>query len=296
MRILVTGATGFVGAHVAAALLAGGNAVHGIALPGASRRRLSELASGIQLHEGDLADPGWTAQTIGSIAPETIIHLAWYAEPGSYLRAVPENLASLRGGLNLLEAAAGGACRRLVLAGTCLENLDTARPTIYAAAKAAQHSLAMGLAGRSMAAACAHIHYLYGPWEDERRVVPAVIRALLTGEPIDVTDGSQVRDYLHVADVADALCRIASSGLTGRVDVCGGKPVRLGEVFDEIGRATGRPELLRLGALRAPEAEAWPATGDPAALLSTGWRPRHDLRSGIQETAAWWAAAIRTGQ
>ncbi|MGA2514335.1 MAG: NAD(P)-dependent oxidoreductase [Candidatus Limnocylindrales bacterium] len=297
MRILLTGATGFIGAHVARALLTRGAEVHGMTLPGAPRDRLAEVASGLELREGDLADAAWVRDAVRSIAPEAAIHLAWYAEPRSYLRAVPENLASLRGGVNLLEALAeGGTCRRVVLAGTCLENLDTPRPTVYAAAKAAQHRLALGFSDRSMAAACAHIHYLYGPWEDERRVVPTVTRALLHGERIDVTEGMQRRDYLHVADVAEALCRVAESDLAGRVDICTGAPVRLRDVFEEIARATGGAALLRIGAREESESTEWPATGDPAPLLTTGWQPRYGLQQGIRETTAWWNARERIDQ
>jgi nucleoside-diphosphate-sugar epimerase len=297
MRILLTGATGFIGAHVARALLARGVEVHGMTLPGAPRDRLAEVASQLELREGDLSDAAWVRATIRSIAPEAAIHLAWYAEPRSYLRAVPENLASLRGGINLLEALAeGGTCRRVVLAGTCLENLDTPGPTVYAAAKAAQHRLALGFTDRSMTAACAHIHYLYGPWEDERRVVPTVIRSLLHRERIDLTDGIQSRDYLHVADVADALCRVTESDLAGRVDICTGTPVRLRDVFEEIARATGGAELLRIGALEESESMEWPATGDAAPLLTTGWQPRYDLRQGIGETTAWWSTRERIDQ
>jgi nucleoside-diphosphate-sugar epimerase len=297
MRILLTGATGFIGAHVARALIARGIEVHGMTLPGAPRYRLAEVASQMEIREGDLTDATWVRDAVRSIAPEATIHLAWYAEPRSYLRAVPENLASFRGGMNLLEALAdGGKCRRVVLAGTCLENLTTPEPTIYAAAKAAQHRLAGGFTERSITAACAHIHYLYGPWEDERRVIPSVTRSLLRGEQIDVTDGLQSRDYLHVADVADALCRVAESELVGRVDICTGAPVKLRDVFEEIGRATGRAELLRIGALPGSESTGWPATGDPTALLITGWQPRYSLQQGIDQTTAWWSTHERSGQ
>jgi nucleoside-diphosphate-sugar epimerase len=295
MRLLLTGATGFIGSHVARALVAQGIEVHGLTLPGAPRDRLADIASQVELREGDLSDAAWVRNTIRSIAPEAAIHLAWYAEPRSYLRAVPENLASLVGGINLIEAlAAGGKCRRIVLAGTCLENRITPQPTIYAAAKAAQHSVALGFSDGPMTASCAHIHYLYGPWEDERRVIPAVTRSLLQGKPIDVTDGLQSRDYLHVTDVASALCRIADSDLTGRVDICTGSPVRLLDVFDEIAAATGRLDLLRIGARTDSGSAGWPTTGDPTALLTTGWQPRFNLQQGIQDTTAWWAIRERS--
>ncbi len=297
MRVLLTGATGFIGVHVARALVARGADVWGITLPGARRDRLTEVRSRIELREGDLADADWIREEVRSIAPEAAIHLAWYAEPRSYLHAEPQNLASLEGGINLMEALANeGSCRRVVLAGTCLENAPTAEPTPYAAAKTAQHRAALGLADRSISAACAHIHYLYGPWEDERRVIPSVIRSLLRGEPIDVTDGTQRRDYLHVADVAEALCRIAESELTDRVDICTGEPVRLRDVFDAIARTTGRAELIRTGALPNSEPTGWPATGDPTALLATGWQPRFNLQQGIRDATEWWATRERTGQ
>jgi nucleoside-diphosphate-sugar epimerase len=296
MRVLLTGATGFIGAHVARALIARGDEVHGVSLPGAPTDRLAEVASQVELREGNLADAAWVGDAVRAIAPDATIHLAWFADPGAYLRAVPENLASLRGGINLLAALAdGGTCRRVVVAGTCLENQAGPTPTIYAAAKAAQHSLAVGFGQQSMTAACAHVHYLYGPWEDPRRVIPTVTRSLLGGKPIDVTDGLQSRDYLHVADIAEALCRVVESDLTGRVDICTGSPIRLRDVFDEIGRATGRGDLLRVGALAALESTGWPATGDPAPLLTTGWQPRYNLQQGIQETTAWWATRERNG-
>ena len=293
MRVLLTGATGFIGAHVARVLVEQGAEVHGLTLPGAPRDRLDGIESSIQMHEGDLSGGAWARATILEIAPDAALHLAWYAEPGSYLRASPENMASLRAGMNVLAALAeGGKCRRVVVAGTCLENLATSQPTIYAASKAAQHQLAMGFTERGMTAACAHVHYLYGPWEDRRRVVPTVTTSLLRGQRVDLTSGSQSRDYLHVSDVAAALCRILVTDATGRVDVCTGKPVALRDVFDEIGRATGKPELLGVGLLPDSPYDGWPATGDPTALLATGWQPRYSLRQGIEANTAWWAARL----
>lgn len=297
MRILLSGATGFIGAHVARVLVGKGIEVYGLTLPGAPRGRVADIADQIEMREGDLTDADWVREMVKSIAPDSAIHLAWYAEPRTYLRAVSENLASLRGGMNLLEALAeGGSCRRVVVAGTCLENMPTPQPTIYAAAKAAQHRLALGFTDRAMTAACAHIHYLYGPGEDERRVIPAVTRSLLAGKAIDVTDGTLARDYLHVADVAEALFRVAQSDLTDRVDICAGTTVTLRAVFDEIGRATGRGDLVRFGAIVDSGPTGWPATGDPAALLTTGWQPRYTLTQGIQETTVWWATRERSSQ
>jgi nucleoside-diphosphate-sugar epimerase len=290
MRVLVTGVSGFIGAHVAAALVERGAEVHGAALAGVSRERLDALAPGVKVMEGDLAEPAECREIVSSVRPEAVIHLAWYAEPGAYLTAVPQNLGSLRGGVNLLQAlVAEGTCRRVVLAGTCLENMATPTPPIYAAAKAAQHALAVGLAATGLSAACAHIYYLYGPWEDPRRVVPSVIRAVTRGESIDVTAGNKPRDYVHVVDVAAALCQVLAGEITGRVDICTGQPIHLREIFEEVGRATGRPELIRIGARPDDDRTDWPSTGDAFPLLQLGWEPRYSLTEGIQQTAEWWA-------
>jgi nucleoside-diphosphate-sugar epimerase len=295
MRVLVTGATGFIGSYVTRALATRDMEVYAATLPGANRERLQALAAGVDVLEGDLSDVRWTREMVSSLRPETVIHLAWYAEPGAYLRAVPENMGSLRGGINLLQAlVAEGTCRRVVLAGTCLENVTTPHPPIYAAAKAAQHALAMGLRTGSLTIACAHIHYLYGPWEDARRAIPSVIRSLLHDTPIDVTAGTQARDYLHVEDVAGALCAVAESELTGRIDICTGQPIHLREVFEEIGRVVGKPELIRIGGRADAESVDWPSTGDAMPLLQTGWQPNYSLSQGIQQTADWWSGRERS--
>ncbi len=94
-----------------------------------------------------------------------------------------------------------------------------------------------------------------------------------------MTDGTQRRDYLHVADVAEALCRIAESDLTDRVDICTGEPVRLRDVFEAIARATGRAELIRTGALAEQRADGMAGHGRPDGP------PGHRLAAALQPAA-----------
>src|SRR5262249_34882978 len=154
------------------------------------------------------------------------IHLAWYAVPGRYLDAGPENIASLQASLALLDELAAAGCRQVVMAGTCAEydtdsgllreDSPTRPATIYAACK-----LACGIIGEARALqlgvgfAWARLFYLYGPYEDERRLVPSVINSVLHGHEFAASSGAQVRDYLHVADVARGLCALAEGGAQG---------------------------------------------------------------------------------
>src|SRR6202011_3100840 len=163
------------------------------------------------------------------------IHLAWYAVPGKYLDA-RENLDCLGVSLHLLEVLAQTGCRHVVMTGTCAE-YDTdvgylresgpTRPaTLYAAAKLSLGiTAAIRAAQLGMTLSWARLFYLYGPYEDERRMVPSLIRSLLENKPFKASSGRQIRDYLHVDDVAAALCALAAARANGTFNVCSGEPV-----------------------------------------------------------------------
>lgn len=290
MKVLVTGAAGFIGSHVVRRLAAGRHETFALVRPGSPTRRIDDVDARIEVVEADLVDPEGTSRVLRAVRPDAVVHLAWYAEPRKYLHAVAENVASLEASARLLVAAREHGCERIVLGGTCLENAETAEPTIYAAAKGALHRLSDGFAGTGLRIACGHVFYLFGPWEDGRRVVPSVIRALLAGESIATTDGLQLRDYLPVSEVAAALCLLAESPVTGRVDICSGSSVTLADLLRMIGEEVGRPELLRLGELGPTTDDGYPASGDPGVLERLGWRQRQDLRDAVIETIAWWNA------
>jgi nucleoside-diphosphate-sugar epimerase len=303
----LTGASGLIGSHTLEPLLAAGYEVHALGR--------SPGSSSAVWHEVDLFDEAATSAAVAEVAAERLLHLAWYTEHGRFWGS-PENLPWVGASLGLLRAFAEGGGRRAVIAGTCAEydwsepagpcrELDGAgapatpeRPaTLYGAAKHATRLVASAYAGEvGVSLAWGRVFLLYGPGEDERRLVPSVARALLAGVQARTSDGLQIRDLMHVSDVARGFVALLASEVEGPVNVASGDGVAIGEVLELIGRASGRPDLLRRGALD-------PRPGEPPSLVAdasrlrdeVGFRPAVPLGEGIAEAVAWWRSRMARG-
>ena len=292
MRVLLTGAAGFIGSHVARRLVAYGHTVAAIVRPIGQRNRLAGIEDTITFLEADLSSAD-LHQIVETTAPEACIHLAWHVDPTRYLTSVPDNLASLASSIRLLAVLDEARVSRIVLGGTCLEagaGGEAGSDTIYAAAKTALHEIGTRL--ERAPSACAHIHHVFGPEEKESRMVPSIIRSCLEGRPVSVSTGEQVRDFLHVEDVASALVSVLESDETGQVDICSGEPTRLRQVFEVIGEATGRRDLIEIGGRPKQPNDLAAVVGDPGRLHATGWSPRWTLTAGIADTVAFWRSQV----
>jgi nucleoside-diphosphate-sugar epimerase len=284
MKVWLTGAAGFIGSHVARDLLRRGHEVHAPLRAGTDRRRLADVESRIQVRSEAFDAPPFD--------PDLTVHLAWTTAPGKYLEAA-ENEDLLSASRRLLSRVSG----RLLAAGTCFEfdtrlgrlreDSPTLPTSLYARCKDALRRDVVARPG----GAWLRFFYQYGPWEDPRRFVPSVIRSVLRGEPAKVSPGEQRRDYLHVEDVALAVCDVAESRLSGCVNVGSGDAPEIREIASRIGELGGRPDLIRLGAVPYWEGEPMLIAADNARLRSTGWLPRHTLESGLRATFEWWKAA-----
>ncbi len=298
-RVLLTGASGFIGRQAIAPLLEQGYEVHGVSTVAQTRPH-------VQWHQADLFDMQQSDALMQKIRPTHLLHFAWYAVPGKYWTA-PENRRWVEASTALLQAFQHVGGQRVVMAGTCAEydwnfgqcdeQTTPLQPaTLYGQCKHELQTALSAYAGQAgFSNAWGRIFSLYGPHEYPSRLVASVILALLRGETAKCSEGSVIRDYLHVADVASAFVALLDSEVQGAVNIGAGHGVALKDVVDRIGMKMGRPDLIRRGALPTPASEPSLLVANTVRLQGTGWVPHHTLDSGLDDTIAWWRSQHAAG-
>lgn len=295
MKVLVTGASGFIGSHVLPLLVGGGHEVHAVDLASSCAHQ------GVRLHTADLLTTSLPG-LLREIQPSHLLHLAWHVPPGKFWTA-RENIDWLEASIRLLEAFAAAGGKRWVNAGTCAEydwtrtgvfhetDCGGAPATLYGVCKSSLTAIAARRGEQlGVAVATGRVFFPYGPGEPRERLVPSVIRSLLKGEPAACSEGSQARDYVFADDVASAFVALLESGCVGPVNIGTGAAVRVREIVETIGEIVGRPDLLRFGAIPSPTSEPAEITAGTAKLRALGWQPRHSLHDGLESSVEWWRA------
>lgn len=269
-RVLVTGASGFIGRALCASLVHRGFEVHGT-----SRRPPS--AGAVWWHAIDLLDQDARA-LLTAVRPDALVHLAWVAPPAPY-RDDPRNPRWASATRRLALQARDLGVSRQVFAGSSME---LAPPTTaYNAAKQALYqTLIEDL--RDTSWSWARPFLVYGPGEASTRLIPSVARALVEGRPVALGRGLAIRDFIHVEDVAEALVRLVETDRPGPIDLGTGRAMAVADVARLLGHLAGRPDLVHIGA--GPDrAEAPRLVADPRSLRQLGAAARISLEVGLEE-------------
>ena len=302
-RVLVTGATGFVGRHALPALTARGFEVHAVS----SRPGRSDASA--HWHEADLLGSGDADRVMKAVRPTHLLHLAWFVTPGAFWRA-PENVDWVGASLRLLRAFAthGEGARRAALAGTsaeydwsggtCHETRTPLRPaTLYGSAKHGLHVVADAFAREAgLRLAWGRLFFLYGPYEAPGRLVSSLASSLLRGVRVPCSLGEQRRDFLHAGDAGDAFAALLDSAVDGAVNIASGEAVPVHDVISAVAARAGGAHLLDWGGHPVSPGEAPTVVADVARLRDeVGWQPRWSLREGLDATVDWWRGQSGTG-
>lgn len=290
MRALVTGAGGFVGAHLCARLAADGWDVVGTVRPG---RPAPALASGIV--EVDLADPTATAEVARRVDPDIAFLLAASrpaATPAERAATMAVNASSGAWVVNAL----GNRRRAVVQLGSSTEYaesdgpMDEATPPhprgFFGATKAAGSLLVAATASaRGVRAAILRAFQVYGPDDHPHRLVPTVLRAARTGDVLPMTAPGMRRDWIHVDDVVEACVRVALADQlpAGQVINIGtGRQVANEELVATVERVSGRPVRVEVGTHPGCpwDTSSWVCDPSLAGDL-LGWEAKVTLEEGL---------------
>ena len=299
-RVLVTGASGFIGRAAVAALLSRGAEVHAVG------RRAANPIGSEHWHSADLLDVHAAQALIGQIIPDAVLHLAWIVEHGKFWTST-ENLAWVSASAQLAKLAHSVGTRRFVGTGTCYEydhlassicseRSTTLRPgPLYGVAKDATRRLIESFAEQvGLSFAWARLFFLYGPFEVEHRLVPSVARALIAGETAKCSSGRVIRDFMDVNDAGDALAAITLGTIAGSVNVGSGTAVSISTVVSILGSLAGRPDLLALGTIPDRPNEPARIVADVTRLRSeTDARPCRHFEDGLRSALDYWAAEAK---
>jgi nucleoside-diphosphate-sugar epimerase len=298
-RLLLTGATGFLGRHILSAAIKAGYEVHASARN--AGKRLPSSASSVTWHHLDLRDRDAAEVLVKKVAPSHMVNAAWDTRHGTYWTS-DENQDWLATASSMIVAFGRSGGRRFVQIGTCAEYawgsgepLDESAPEVpatpYGRAKLAVHRFLQEEAARTgFEAATARIFFAFGPHENPSRLIPALCRALHERRNCRIANPGQVRDPLFVTDAALAVVAILESmHIRGAVNVGSGDRLTLGEVGRFLETCSGTSGLLDLNSDESTSTDMLAA--EISKLRSTGWTSSVSIWQGLRKSYQWWSTS-----
>jgi nucleoside-diphosphate-sugar epimerase len=298
-RVIVTGATGFIGRHSLQPLIERGYEVHTVG------SRPAEHPLSVIRHSVDLLDAGAVDAMCQEIQPTHLLHFAWSVNHGDFWHA-PANLDWTAASLRLLRSFHEAGGQRVVFAGSCAEysweeggvlseERTPMRPlSLYGNAKHALQSLSSAYARQvDISMGWGRIFFIFGPHEDPGRLVPSVALAALREQPVTCSDERKVRDFLHVADVADAFVAFLDGDVRGPVNIASGTGRTLRNVIESILGEVGYSVSPLWGARPNAPNEPRELIAETSRLLNeVRWQPRVLFEDRLRETVDWWRDAL----
>ncbi|WP_436793933.1 NAD-dependent epimerase/dehydratase family protein [Actinospongicola halichondriae] len=298
-RVLVTGGTGFLGAHLTRALVGLGAEVH-VLTSGTQDAELDD----VRHHLGSIVDPDSVRAAVAAAQPDVAFHLAAFTHVGRSWDAADACVrVNVEGTMNLLLALADSGCRRTVTASTSdvygagvvpFRESATPLPTSpYATSKRAAELLCtMGAEASGWPIVQLRVFNVYGPGQTPDRLIPEIIARANDGDELLMTRGTQTREFNFVDDIVEGfLVAAVAEGAAGElVNLCSGTEVSVAEVAETVLDLMGNPIRAQLGALPERPIEIPRVVGDPTRAREVlGWSARTSLADGLSKTIDWYS-------
>jgi nucleoside-diphosphate-sugar epimerase len=290
-RVLVTGASGFIGSHLCLRLQEHGGEVHAV-----SRSLHSADSSGIRWWKGNVCEVDTVRHLFSEINPEVIFHLASHVMGAPGLEHVlPTFHANLQSTVNMLTVAAERGCRRLILTSSLVEpeigQVESFPRSPYAAAKCASSSYArMFHALYKSPIVIARVFMVYGPGQrDNTKLIPYVIRSILRGDPPEITSGKHLIDWIYVDDVVEGFIALGrGTGIEGQTfDIGSGSQITIRDIVQKVVDLMETNVEPIFGSLPDRPFEPLRVANVVESEKKLGWKPRVSLEEGLLNTIRW---------
>jgi len=290
---LVTGASGFIGAHLCSSLLQSGCRVHAV-----SRSEGRQSGPGLTWYRRDLTDSAVVRKLVLETRPDFVFHLASHVMGApDIIHVLPAFHANLQTTVNLLTACVEVSCRRVVLMGSLVEpdvGDERVPSSPYAASKwAASDYGRMFHRLYGLPVSIARVFMVYGPAQpDTQKLVPNSIGKLLRGERVKIGNGERLIDWVYVDDVVAGLLAMAeASGIDGdSVDLGSGSLISTRDLALQLKSLLHSKDEIEFGAASDRPHEPVRKANVARSHRQIGWRPRIDLAEGLKRTIEWYAA------
>jgi NAD dependent epimerase/dehydratase len=308
-QVLVTGAGGFIGAHLAARLVSEGARVRGFVRYNSRNERGAldwlepEIASEIEVVSGELRDVESVARAVRNA--DVVFHLAaQIAIPYSYVNPRDFLEVNALGSLNIAQASLSAEVQRIVHVSTSevygsaqtvpiTEDHPLEPQSPYAASKVAADKL-MDAYHRSfdLPVTIVRPFNTYGPFQSARAIIPTIVSQALAGGPVRLGSLHPRRDLTFVEDTAAGFIAAArADGVIGRTMQLGtGEDVSVGELVELVEELCGTQLVVEQESerVRPEKSEVDRLVSSPALVRElTGWEPTVPLRTGLARTIEW---------
>ncbi len=314
VRVLITGATGFIGSHLAERLVAEGAGVTLFVEPGASQANVASILDKVCVHEVDLRDGRMVRRLVQECRPSKVYHLAAVGVTDPGMDPTLAAQVNVMGTLNLLEALTETGCDCFVNTGTCYEYGHNYPPmredqmvdpiNAYATSKSAAWLFCnMYRRTRGYPIVTVRPFTVYGPRQSPRALIPQTIISALRGaeglaKDFEMTGGEQTRDFTYVDDVVEGYVRasLSEKAIGQTINLGTGEERPIKDVVLKVLELMGNPVRPLIGALPYRPREIWRLYSDSSkARELLGWQPQVGLEDGLRKTIEWYSEKFKSG-